>query len=245
MEETYQLYYPLGLLLCERHSKGYFKTLTLALGALLALPACSFLFDSTPKSAIDASEPDAAVADANASDASNAITEFRLEAENAELSPEDANLTMQQNRWKKETVSTSPPFEGTGYLVADLVDAPAFCAGDAILDDCSQRASYKITVEEAGNYYLHLKSWVENNGHDSVYYGVNGRPATGAGGADFVTLRCGTWGWQSVPTPIMFESAGEYTLNLWIRERGARIDQIVVNQSSEAQEPPGELCPDQ
>tara|TARA_R110002073_G_scaffold64712_1_gene161819 strand:- start:106 stop:318 length:213 start_codon:yes stop_codon:yes gene_type:complete len=63
--------------------------------------------------------------------------------------------------------------------------------------------------------------------------------------ADPVSLGCGTWGWQTAPTTLLFKSAGEYTLDLWIRERGAQIDQIVINQSSASLTPLGDLCPDQ
>lgn len=231
----------------KERSRGYLTTSNLILGVLLALPACAFVVEGPQKKDTLAGDSGVASAsdantDANGfsdSDARVPITEFLLEAE-------EAVLTMEHERWTTGSdIVGYPGFEGTGYLVTVGSEPSMYCASDVdLVATCSERASYGINVEVPGEYYVNLKSWVRNTAQDSVYYGVDGIPTTGENGkfAVAASLGCNMWGWRNTPTPIMFDSPGPHTFNIWIREQGARIDQIVINRSSAALEPPSVTC---
>ena len=69
----------------------------------------------------------------------------------------------------------------------------------------------------------------ENN---SVHVGLDGAPLTLGGRG--VTVRGGAWEWQQrlsvVGTTVLanIDPPGVYTLNLWMREDGTTVDQILL-----------------
>ncbi len=103
-----------------------------------------------------------------------------------------------------------------------------------------------LTDYQPGAYYLHVKSWSKNVDTDSIFYGTNGEPVTWNDGgvvkSRSFSLRCGGWGWSSSPTTIVVDSDGPQTVDLWIREGGARIDQLFVSSTSETPTPLAEMC---
>jgi hypothetical protein len=90
------------------------------------------------------------------------------------------------------------------------------------------RLDYWVEIETAGNYYLHVRgqgaSWDEN----SVYLGDHDDRGT----ADDTGLSSNSsWVWSRTDGTSYF-AAGRQVVNLWMREDGAIIDKLVLNQSS-------------
>lgn len=93
----------------------------------------------------------------------------------------------------------------------------------------SPRLDYRVQITNPGRYYVNVRGLGYNGTSDSIHVGFNGTVLTGNGG---VNLPIGTPGWGTretgtnarvfvdIPTP------GLYTINIWGREDGARIEGI-------------------
>ena len=107
---------------------------------------------------------------------------------------------------------------------------------DTNIEADSPQMSYDVDLPVAGTYYLWLKGWAENPWSQYVHYGLDGF-ATSSDGSDALVLsHYGYFTWQSEvlgggrPT-LTVGSAGEHTLDIWMREDGAKIDQLMVTNN--------------
>ena len=97
------------------------------------------------------------------------------------------------------------------------------------------RLDYAVNFETPGTYYVWARLSGNDSGSNSVHIGLDDEPATyGRQGLDFDGN--GSWHWanrvdgRSGSDRVRVEVAtpGVHTLNLWMREDGARVDKIVL-----------------
>jgi hypothetical protein len=95
---------------------------------------------------------------------------------------------------------------------------------------------YRIKFTTPGTYYVWLRAEADSQQDNSVHVGLNGQALTTS---DRMTLsKTGTWQWTkntmdgSQLATISIPSAGIYTLNVWMREDGLRLDRLLLTTSS-------------
>ncbi|RMH76848.1 MAG: hypothetical protein D6681_21280, partial [Calditrichaeota bacterium] len=85
---------------------------------------------------------------------------------------------------------------------------------------------YVVNFTTPGTYTLWLRGYPANAAGDSVYVGVGNERVEVTGFAPR------TWDWAtgriSESTNIRIEQAGTYTLSLWMREDGLRVDRLLL-----------------
>jgi len=124
---------------------------------------------------------------------------------------------------------------GDGYLQA-LPDTGLLVGGSGVIESDSPRLTYPIYLPEAGAYFLWLKGAADDGGDDSVYYGLDG-VVTNTLAGEAARLPIGSeFGWLSQRGDgerlvIDVPSAGVHTVDLWLREDGAKIDRLALTAS--------------
>ena len=97
------------------------------------------------------------------------------------------------------------------------------------------RRDYRIDFTNTGIYYV----WVRLNGatgeDDSVHVGLDGSLASSGGGLTLISSQRGTgWKWtNSGPSrriTVNVGTGGVHTFNLWMREDGSRVDQVILTR---------------
>ncbi|MFC3302251.1 flagellin [Parvularcula lutaonensis] len=93
----------------------------------------------------------------------------------------------------------------------------------------SPRLDYRVQITNPGRYYINVRGMGYNGTSDSIHVGFNGTVLTGNGGVDLPTGGPG-WGTRETGTGnrvfIDIPTPGLYTINIWGREDGARIEGI-------------------
>ena len=136
---------------------------------------------------------------------------------------------------------------GDGYEQALPSDGVNINAPD--IESSSPRLSYKVLFANTGTYYLWIRAWGYDGTEDSLHYGLDGTAiSTGFDDAPAV-YKAGPhqFEWTSHtgdgarPT-IEITTPGLYTVELWMREDGARIDRFLLttNPSSTSMGDPPE-----
>jgi uncharacterized repeat protein (TIGR01451 family) len=131
-------------------------------------------------------------------------------------------LTSPTHAWV--TMTAQSGYTGTAYLQA-LPDLDALVQTDEITG--SPRAEYAVYFTTPGTYTVWVRGLASNAAGDSLYLGLGGQ-VTGVTG-----FAPGTWDWASV-TPsggrasLAVETAGTYTISLWMREDGLRVDRLLL-----------------
>jgi hypothetical protein len=123
---------------------------------------------------------------------------------------------------------------GEGYVQALPNNGLELDAPD--IESASPRLSYLVYFEEAGLHYLFLKGWGESGNDDSVHFGIDGLALSSSFDDSAAVGRQGYFEWTSHLSgggrPVInVPSVGLHTINLWMREDGARIDRIMVSTS--------------
>lgn len=95
----------------------------------------------------------------------------------------------------------------------------------------SPELRYTVNFTNAGTYYVWLRGYAESTESQSVYVGLNGvSPAA----AQIDLPKTGAWSWSnkaagsSVPVAITVPSAGQHTINIWMRDAGFALDKILL-----------------
>ncbi|MBI3243370.1 MAG: hypothetical protein HYZ49_13860 [Chloroflexi bacterium] len=126
---------------------------------------------------------------------------------------------------------TSP----TGYFGASAMQSlpnSGVSSGDATT---GPRLDYRLNFPATGAYYVYVRGRADSlnaSGSDSIHVGLNGVAVTlGAQGVTGYTSGNYTWrrtyGGNAVTLTI--STAGTHTLNIWMREDGTIVDEIVVS----------------
>ena len=95
----------------------------------------------------------------------------------------------------------------------------------------SPELRYTVNFTNAGTYYVWLRGYAESTESQSVYVGLNGvSPAA----AQIDLPKTGAWSWSNkaagatVPVAITVPSAGQHTINVWMRDAGFALDKILL-----------------
>lgn len=120
---------------------------------------------------------------------------------------------------------------GEGYSQA-LPDN-GLCIDFPGIESSSPQLSYEVHFSTAGLYYLWLKGAADNADADSVHYGLDGSALSSGSNDSAVLLQSGSFTWQSTRNDgarlaIAVPSAAAHTVDLWMREDGARIDRLLL-----------------
>ena len=93
----------------------------------------------------------------------------------------------------------------------------------------SPRTDYRIDFTTPGVYTVWLRGYAENPGGDSAYVGLDGEVTSLSGFAPEV------WGWANeeiatanLSATLSITNTGLYTLSLWMREDGLRVDRLLL-----------------
>lgn len=175
-----------------------------------------------------------------------------IEAESFSDQVVPENSAYPQARWVVR--DSVPGYGGTGYLDTDPEEIDMPGDGPDRYDEfgTSAKVAYEIDVQEGGSYYTGIRgrSGPDAGGDDSVYLTVNGQPVprTSWKGSAYPEV----WHWsfsdEDVPAEFTVEvPAGRNTVELYVREPGTLVDQIILVKSRDmmpaAGDPPMEIRP--
>lgn len=141
------------------------------------------------------------------------------------------NIARSTHQWELKTGTSG--YTGLGFMRSLPDDGSG---GDNTKITTTQaELVYKINFSQTGTYYVWLFGSAPSDASDSVHIGIDGTvPST----SDKLTLiGISSFIWQSAtmdgPRPtIAVPSAGLHTLHLYMREDGAKVDQILLTTSS-------------
>ena len=93
--------------------------------------------------------------------------------------------------------------------------------------------TYNIDFTTTGTYNLWLRGYADTNSDNSVHFGINGTPASTADRVETDPSIVDQWTWTNdtrdgATATITITTPGTYTLNMWMREDGFRIDKIIL-----------------
>ncbi len=117
-------------------------------------------------------------------------------------------------------------YTGTSYLQTSLDIDALYQTND--ITASSPVAEYPVTFTTPGTYTLWLRGYPPNAAGDSAYVGVGDEVVAVTGFAP------GGWNWANVSlnsagaVTVPVEASGLYTISLWMREDGLRIDRLLL-----------------
>ena len=92
----------------------------------------------------------------------------------------------------------------------------------------SARLDYSVEFAFSGPHYLWVRAYASSSLTNSVHAGLDG--GTAAGGANISFTANGTYVWAA--TTLNIPSAGLHRVNLWVRERFAVVDKVVLTTNA-------------
>ena len=99
----------------------------------------------------------------------------------------------------------------------------------------SPRLDFEATFVTAGTHYVWVRGFSPNTGGDSVHVGLNGVDLLSSRRLDDFTIRSLDWSSDIQVAPgvlqratIEVPSAGDHTLNIWMREDGFEVDKLFL-----------------
>jgi YD repeat-containing protein len=121
-------------------------------------------------------------------------------------------------------LTSQPGYTGTSYLQTSL-DIDVLYQTNEIT--ASPRVDYRVNFTTAGTYTLWLRGYPTNAAGDSAYVGLDGALTEVTGFAP------NQWRWANVslsnsPVTLPISTTGLYTVSLWMREDGLRIDRLLL-----------------
>ena len=132
--------------------------------------------------------------------------------------------------WTFQTTPTFGGFSGTGYMRA-LPDDGANCGSNHTT--CGAEMTYNFVLATAGIYAVTFRWEADSAGDDSVQWGADGVRAAKNINPDGVfgswVSTTGNYGVNGLSL-----TAGAHVLDVWMREAGARVDQITIGPGATA-----------
>jgi lysophospholipase L1-like esterase len=116
----------------------------------------------------------------------------------------------------------------TGYSGKGAMKAPAAISYKTDYVQNSPRLDYYVNFAYNGTHYLWVRAYATSTGSDSLHAGLNG--GTAAGGNDLGFAAAGSYVWAK--TTLRVPSVGVHTVNLWVREKSAVVDKVVLTTNS-------------
>ncbi|MCP4428908.1 MAG: hypothetical protein GY803_30865, partial [Chloroflexi bacterium] len=143
-----------------------------------------------------------------------------MEAENGATTPGASGY-----EWLNQT--TQPAYAGTGYLRA-MPDIDELYEASASSD--SPRLTFQLQNNTPANYTVWVRGMAPDAAGDSLHVGVNDQPVAAA---DSLTGLTNEWGWSrltmdNAPATVPLTTTGSFTVNVWMREDGLRIDRLLL-----------------
>lgn len=172
--------------------------------ALVVSSGCGFAITSQPA-------PDAALPDAGP-------RVWILEAEDF-----TSRLMPGTHQWTEATML--PGFSGASYMYLAGGDGNA-CVTNVVT--CASM-SYAISLQDGGEYYVHLRMWSNAASTDSVWVSLDDPTATAITAVDLI--QDATFKWTTSPGTYILP-AGAHTLTIWHREGGAIVDKLALIQDA-------------
>ncbi len=120
----------------------------------------------------------------------------------------------------KVTDTSYSNYAGSSYLNSEL-DVDYLVPPEAITN--SAQAQFMINFTTPETYTVWLRGYAPNTLGDSVYVGQT--PTNSALVTGFAPQ---SWSWAKSPLTLTIGSSGLYSLNLWLREDGLRIDRLLL-----------------
>ena len=118
--------------------------------------------------------------------------------------------------------------DATGFYGLGYAQAPSFSsyAPYTVAETDAPKMSYDIDFTKTGTHYIWARVNFPDNGSDSFYYGIDNDIV----GDDrkVVTSTYNNWVWDSGNKSIYISSTGRHTLDIYMRETGAKVDMIVL-----------------
>lgn len=164
-------------------------------------------------------------------------TYFDIQAENWMNKINGSGIAANKYWW---TTTALSGYKGAGAVQA--LPNTGTNVGDSVV---GPRLDYGISVSSPGYYYVYVRGYSPDPNSDSVHIGLNGIPASYGryGLAGFH----GSYSWRQKtagrPTRL-YMAAGDHSLNMWMREDGAVIDEIVLSTRSNLSGTTLNLLPD-
>jgi hypothetical protein len=124
-------------------------------------------------------------------------------------------------QWKANT--TVSGFRGKGALRALPENTVTISTGYV---SKSPRLDYRLSFPKAGTYYVWVRGHAPSGGSDSLHVGLNGKAQTS--GENLTLAKTKGYVWSPGTHTVSVPSAGTHTLNLWMRESGVVVDQVLV-----------------
>jgi YD repeat-containing protein len=118
-----------------------------------------------------------------------------------------------------QSLTTQSGYTSTAYLQA-LPDLDELYQTSEIT--ASPTAAYLVSFATPQTYTVWLRGYPANAAGDSAYLGLGGQVVTVTGFAP------GQWTWANQPAAFVVTTTGVYTVNLWMREDGLRIDRLLL-----------------
>jgi lysophospholipase L1-like esterase len=115
----------------------------------------------------------------------------------------------------------------SGYSGSGAMKAPSREYKTDYLEN-SPRLDYYVDFVYSGTHYLWVRAYATSTKSDSLHTGLNW--GSEAGGADLGFAATGAYVWAR--TTVTVPSVGVHTVNLWVRERDAVVDKVVLTTSS-------------
>jgi hypothetical protein len=125
-------------------------------------------------------------------------------------------------RGGKDWVTGQSPSGSVGAAMKALPDAGARITSS--IATTSPELTYRVSFPAAGTYQLWLRMYGISNGN-TLHAGIDG-----AATAQNVAVQTGAWRW--VKTGVSVPSAGEHTVNVWMREDGISLDRFLLTTST-------------
>ncbi|MFB3105206.1 MAG: hypothetical protein ACE1ZA_09770, partial [Pseudomonadales bacterium] len=155
----------------------------------------------------------------NFTDPTNVGLSTVFEAENYTTT---SSLDAVPHIWELKT--TTAGYSGTGYM--EGTPNSANCTTGTPPTTCGADMTYDFTVTVAGTHYVHFRVDSPSTSDNSFHWGIDGS------WLEVNNTAVGSWMWDTGGVQTGSLTAATHTLNVWMRESGEKIDQIVINQSA-------------
>jgi YD repeat-containing protein len=149
-----------------------------------------------------------------------------MEAENA-----SANVSRSGKSWVARTDVSG--FAGSGFLRAEPDTGATI--DDTTYPTTQPEARYQVTVTTPGTYHVWVRMYANDDSNNSVHTGLNGQAVASADKLTSSTFNAWTWTQSTrdnAPATLSIPAAGVYTINVWMREDGFRLDRLLLTTNS-------------
>ena len=118
-------------------------------------------------------------------------------------------------------------YYGSGYM---QVDSTSVYNPSTKAQSSAPALYYNITFVDTGSLYIWARKYFSDGNNDSFYYGLDDSIATAN---DMVPHGAyGVWEWVKGPTTIHIPTTGVHKLGIYLRERKAAVDEIILTSSA-------------